>query len=82
VKEEPRNRQAYSVVPSSSIPITIISLSAVHNSGVNNPPTKMKIICKITSDYYLATDSGDFLVFKNRCTLAYRWIKMVRLNKG
>ncbi len=31
----------------------------------------MKLIFKITADYYLATDSGDFLVFKNRCTLMY-----------
>ncbi len=31
----------------------------------------MKLILKITADYYLATDSGDFLVFNDRCTLMY-----------
>jgi hypothetical protein len=29
----------------------------------------LKIFFKITTEHYLATDSGDFFIFKNRCTL-------------
>jgi hypothetical protein len=52
----------------SSISITIIKISAVHNLGVNNAKTKIKIIFEIVRDYFFTMDSGAFLVFKNRCT--------------
>jgi hypothetical protein len=29
----------------------------------------LKIFYKITTELYLATDAGDFFIFKNRCTL-------------
>jgi hypothetical protein len=47
----------------------LISIALCHNSGANTTHTELKKVFKITTELYLATDTEDFFIFKNRCTI-------------
>jgi hypothetical protein len=59
-------------LPGSSNALTSISITSFHNSGANTTHRSLQIFFKISTEVFLATDAGDFLNFKNRCTLLFR----------